>query len=58
MPGNGADGSKIVEMTSVIDDSMGPISSATEFLNPCQDGTVASVCSGILLEKMALRSNK
>jgi hypothetical protein len=45
-------------VTSVIDDSMGPISSATEFLNPCQDGTVASVCSEIVLEKMALRWNK
>jgi hypothetical protein len=27
-----------------------PISAATEFLNSCQDGTNASMCSGIMLK--------
>jgi hypothetical protein len=51
MPWNGADSSKIVEVASMMDDQKDPVSSATEFWNLCQDGTVASLCSGIVLEK-------
>jgi hypothetical protein len=35
-----------------------PLSTATQFVNPCQDGTNASMCSGNVLKIMILQWNK